>query len=267
MNLRSVGLSLLLNVVALTFGCQREGTESGAPAAGHGIAPSTLVAVPAVAAPPSVAVPAVAVPPSVAVSDAEVTEFVAEWTKSQNSGDFAAYEVLYAAKFKGVKRAGARVSEFDRRRWLADRAGMFAKPFVVQVSALSVLQVTGSSIVNFRQTWRSAKFQDEGTKQLVLVRELGKLRIAREEMLSSKQGSDKPLLSVAFETAAIAFSLEHSFVLFHTVPVDLNWQNARLLARHCLLRCKPLPPRATKSSMPQRDVASLRHAASKSSCE
>jgi hypothetical protein len=57
----------------------------------------------------------------------------------------------------------------------------------------------------------------------VLVRELGKLRIAREEMLSSKQGSDKPLLSVAFETAAIAFSLEHSFVLFHTVPVDLNW--------------------------------------------
>src|SRR5438105_2725239 len=60
-----------------------------------------------------------------AINAKEALALVERWQAAQNKGDFAAYQALYATAFRGVRRSGARVSEFDRAGWLADRERMF----------------------------------------------------------------------------------------------------------------------------------------------
>ena len=106
------------------------------------------------------------------------------WAKAQNGGDFASYEKLYAARFTGTKRAGARTQRFDRAGWMEDRKAMFAKPFSVTVADVRVHPSEDTAVVEFTQSFASATFRDSGPKRLVLARE-GDLKIATEEMLSS----------------------------------------------------------------------------------
>ena len=105
---------------------------------------------------------------------------------AQNASDLEGYRRLYAARFVGVKRAGDRVYRFDRDGWLADRARMFAGPVRVEASDVRIATTASTAVVTFTQRWASATFQDEGPKQLVVVREGGSLRISREEMMRSE---------------------------------------------------------------------------------
>lgn len=120
-----------------------------------------------------------------AVSAKAAEELVAAWLAAQNSGDFAAYEALYAAELIGIKRVGEKETMFDRKGWLADRRRMFKKKMAVDAAALSVSTRPGFAVALFTQSWSSGSFKDVGPKQLVIVREPGGVRIAREEMLRS----------------------------------------------------------------------------------
>ncbi len=136
--------------------------------------------------------PAMQKPAGKPVDQAEVVALVDRWKNAQNQGDFAAYQALYAQKMNGVKRVGARVFRFDRAGWLTDRERMFKKKMEVSTDKVEVSVAGPSATARFTQTFVQKRFQDVGPKELVVVREGGELRIAREEMLSSTVVGTQP---------------------------------------------------------------------------
>ncbi|MBK6513858.1 MAG: nuclear transport factor 2 family protein [Polyangiaceae bacterium] len=123
--------------------------------------------------------------PKPAEDDSAARAVLKAWLDAQNAGDFATYEGLYAAKFEGVKRSGARTTRLDRKGWLADRKRMFDKKMVVEADDVSVVRGAGVASVRFTQTWSSGAFKDQGPKELVLVPDSGKLKVVREELFQS----------------------------------------------------------------------------------
>jgi hypothetical protein len=119
------------------------------------------------------------------ISEDQARSLIGEWLTAQNQGDYARYAVLYASRFTGVRRTGEKTRAFDHAGWLEDRKRMFAKPMQVKVGGLQVVRMGPSAVVRFDQEWSTATYRDAGPKQMVLVREGGELRIAREELLSS----------------------------------------------------------------------------------
>lgn len=124
--------------------------------------------------------------PARRVDPAAVQALLDAWLKAQNEQDFAAYEPLYASRFEGVRRTGARVARLDRAGWIADRKRMFGKRMVVELRDVEIDPFATGAAVRFTQRWASGKYEDIGPKLMVIVREGDALRIAREEMLSSQ---------------------------------------------------------------------------------
>src|SRR5262249_20122703 len=115
----------------------------------------------------------------------EITQLIDRWLAAQNAGDFATYESLYAERFTGIRRSGARTVRFNRAGWIKDRRRMFAKRMTVSIADRGTAPLTGGARVTFVQTWESGAYKDVGRKQIILHREKNGLRIAREEMLES----------------------------------------------------------------------------------
>ena len=120
-----------------------------------------------------------------AIEKTEIEELVLAWQAAQNRGDFAAYSHFYATRMAGIKRVGKHRFEYDRDGWLADREVMFQKSMKVHLAGIQIRSTEQSAVARFDQSFAQGKFHDFGPKQLVLVREGGRLRIAREEMLES----------------------------------------------------------------------------------
>ncbi len=116
--------------------------------------------------------------------EASVKKWLEGWVASQNAGDFAAYEKLYARRFTGLKKVGTFERRFDRAGWLKDRAGMFKRPVSVQVADLRILGTRPPLLVEFQQTWSSGTYRDVGRKRLQLIDE-GGLKITTEALLES----------------------------------------------------------------------------------
>ena len=136
------------------------------------------------------------------IDEASVRLLVDTWLEAQNSGSFATYEALYATRFEGIRRSGAQTAQLDRTRWMKERAAMFKQPTTVSAKDVVVRTTHGGATVSFIQTWASGSYRDEGPKLLVLTMEDGKLRIAREEMLSSTV-----LTSASLDAEKFAFAL------------------------------------------------------------
>lgn len=175
-------------ILAIAAGCQKKPAPD-APAAAAQAQPEAKPASPATPLPQAAtaaAVPAPAAATAVqAVEAAEAQALVDAWLQAQNKGDFEAYQKLYAQRMTGVRRSGEVAKSFARPGWLADRRRMFAKQ--MQVTASEVQITAGpTAAVQFSQQFASGNFSDVGPKRLVLVREAGEVRIAREEMLASQ---------------------------------------------------------------------------------
>jgi ketosteroid isomerase-like protein len=132
-------------------------------------------------------------PPSPSLSEAAVRSLLDAWLDAQNRGDFGAYERLYAERFTGIKRSGERTRNFARSDWMSDRASMFKRPMRVTASAVSLTVAPRLARVFFEQAWSSAKYRDAGPKELLIVPGPSAALIAREEMLASTVGSDRPV--------------------------------------------------------------------------
>lgn len=201
-------------LILLSLPCCRE-ERSSAPT----LTAPTLTATAAVVAPQSSASVSPPDSPS-AVRDAEVTALLDRWQRTQNEGDFEGYATLFAARFMGTKRAGPRVTRFDRKGWLEDRGLLFAKPFSVGISDPRVVSSGDSAVVEFTQRWSSATYSDVGTKRIVVTREADELRIAAEDMLESRKGS--PPADGAPDPRDFAFVFGHEPVLLLGELKNLN---------------------------------------------
>lgn len=113
---------------------------------------------------------------------------LAAWEAAQDSGDFAAYEHLYASRFTGVKRSGPRTRNFERKGWLKDREHMFKKPMQVDFTLQSLSVQDAAVTVLGTQSFSTAGYADRGQKAFTLAHDGGALRIVREEMLASDLG-------------------------------------------------------------------------------
>lgn len=108
------------------------------------------------------------------------------WLAAQNSGEFAAYEALYAPGMRGVKRVGERETRMDRAQWMTDRARMFRKKMEVEVHSVTFRSLTAMAVIELVQVFHSGKFTDSGPKKLIVMLDDGTPRIVQEEMLSSQ---------------------------------------------------------------------------------
>lgn len=218
------GLVLLLT---LALGCaerERPADKAAAPAA------------PSVKAPPTAAS---ARPAAVDAAPlrASAEALVQRWSQAQNEQDFAAYEALYATRFEGIKRVGAKSFRFDRQGWMRDRKPMFRSPIKVDVSELKLQPGSSSVVAWFRQTWAGGRFRDVGEKQLVLVREGDGLKIAREEMLSSSVALSPPVRALGREDFLFVKQFgKRSFAVLERQHRGLGAGPAELVDYHAAVR-------------------------------
>lgn len=155
-----------------------------------------------------------------ALSEAEVRALLDRWLAAQNQGRFDQYQALYASRFYGVRRSGSRTVRLDRAGWMRDRERMFSKPMQVEVAELTVQPGSTSAQVHFTQTWASGTYRDVGPKVMVIVREAGGLRIAREELLRSER-------LVRSAPGRLLWVLEGEAVLARHLPEEAPWFRGR----------------------------------------
>jgi hypothetical protein len=174
----SIGVVLVAGVLG---GCGRNDADKGAPAAS---AVRSAIAAPS-------AVPKEQRPAAISAEVAQAT--LTSWVEAQNRNSFEDYRQLYGEPFVGIKRAGNVEKQFQLAGWLEDRRELFQRNPLVTVENVKVMTTASTAIVEFDQTWKTARFQDFGRKRLVLNRDAkdGKLRIGREEMLTSTAGAAK----------------------------------------------------------------------------
>lgn len=179
---------LVLTVVLIVgvLGCGRKDADKGAPAT----QPSTRSAAAgttasAVASTSPKAAQATSIPTEVAQATLNA------WVDAQNRNSFEDYKVLYGEPFVGIKRTGNVEKQFHLPGWLEDRRQLFQRNPLVTVENVNVMATASTAVIEFDQTWKTARFQDFGRKRLVLNRDAkdGQLRIGREEMLTSTAGA------------------------------------------------------------------------------
>jgi ketosteroid isomerase-like protein len=171
--IRGIGAAV---TAILLSACSKSASDGGA---GSGAASAKPPSAPSAAASSSEAVKKSALPV------ADVKALVQRWAAAQSGNDFAAYEVLYAPRFTGVKRAGTYTKQFGRKEWMTDRKTMIAPGLVVEANDLQISVAGNGAHATFVQHYKSPRFEDVGPKQLVVVSTADGPRIAREEMLSS----------------------------------------------------------------------------------
>src|SRR5262245_5429466 len=83
--------------------------------------------------------------------EAQARKFIAHWLVVQNTGDFPAYQKLYARKFTGMQRSANAVHPWNRTNWMRDRSRMFKSPMKVQVQDIRVSILGPWTAISFIQ--------------------------------------------------------------------------------------------------------------------
>lgn len=110
----------------------------------------------------------------------ELLRTLEAWRKAWASRDVESYFSFYAADFAGTAESPA-LWQASRRR-IIDQAGQIDLSF-----GEAKIEMDGQdrAILSFPMNYRSARFQDEGIKQLQLVRDQGQWRIAQEKFTAN----------------------------------------------------------------------------------
>ncbi|HEX2882117.1 MAG TPA: nuclear transport factor 2 family protein, partial [Polyangiaceae bacterium] len=151
--------------------------------------------------------------PSPMVREGDVKAVLDKWLHAQKTGDFAAYSALYAERFQGIKRVGARTQRYDRKGWLEDRSAMFERPMKVEISDVVMQTTCCLGSVRFIQSWSSATFQDQGTKEILMVPGPAGLQISGEEMLISNVARAGKLADLKAKDIRLVVHAKHSYVV------------------------------------------------------
>lgn len=134
----------------------------------------------------STATPATAAPKLPSLTEQSVRALFQRWIASQNSRDFAAYSALYADEFVGYRTTvSGRTTRLDHGAWLRDRAKMFPNFISLAVTGERIRIDGETAVVNFTQTWRSARYCDIGDKELTVQIIDGQAKIRSEVLKNS----------------------------------------------------------------------------------
>jgi hypothetical protein len=125
------------------------------------------------------------------ISEKEVKSFLNDWLATQNTGSYSNYSAMYSERFTGIRRSGSHTYNLNRDAWLEDRKLMFKKKMTVNTKNPEIKLSGTTASVKFEQIWESGSYKDKGDKLLNLIIENGKIKIAREELLSSKTVENK----------------------------------------------------------------------------
>jgi serine/threonine protein kinase len=151
---------------------------------------------------------------------AEATELLQRWLAAHNLGRAAELPTLYATKALGLRRVSGRLSVAERDRWLAERAEHLRRPTSLALTGEArVLAITSAAILAFPYTWDSSVRKEAGHAELLLLREPGGLRIAREELTPSQTTQQAPPLPHPPEELAFLGGME----LLLPTPIDEAW--------------------------------------------
>ncbi len=219
----SIALLALLTLTAMACGRYKQPSPPSA------TPPPSAEPTPATPPPVQATETQAAKPPAPPIAEADLRALLDLWLGAQNGGDFDAYAAIYAQRFYGTKRSGARTRTFERKAWLRDRKRMFAKAMNVTATDVAVASTTGSAVLTFVQTWASGTYKDVGPKQLVIVPGDGGLRIAREEMLSSVvEKGDNPITPLArHDFAFVVQDGGESYMVLHLNP-EPKWSQGKI---------------------------------------
>lgn len=125
------------------------------------------------------------------IREENVKHFLDDWLTAQNNGSFSRYADMYSQQFIGIRRSGTRIHKLHHDAWLEDRKKMFKKKMVVTSSSTQIATHGEAATIKFEQTWESGTYKDKGQKVLDLTLEDGKLKIVREEMVTSNIINEK----------------------------------------------------------------------------
>ncbi len=151
-------------------------TEATAPLPTETLSAAPVVAVVTPAGETAVA----AAPPVVADNSAqsrdELLRTLEAWRKAWANRDVEAYFSFYAADYAGNADSPA--------AWQASRRRIIEQAGLIDISfGEATIEMDGKerATLTFPMNYRSKRFEDEGVKQLQLVRDQGQWRIAREQ--------------------------------------------------------------------------------------
>jgi len=140
------------------------------------------------------------------ITENEVDAFIERWFAAQNKGSFSDYAKMYSKRFVGIRRSGVTTKMLDHDAWMKERKRMFRQKMLVSGGVLKIKLSGTTASVRFEQTWESSFYKDKGVKLVNLALENGKLKIIREELLSSKviqssEGQDSELSTITTGTS------------------------------------------------------------------
>lgn len=145
---------------------------------------TAVAAVAAVAAPAAAASPVVATAPIVAdnggQSRDELLRTLEAWRKAWANRDVEGYFSFYTADYAGNAENPA--------AWQASRRRIIEQAGLIDISfgeATIAMDGKDRATLTFPMNYRSKRFEDEGIKQLQLVRDQGQWRIAREQFTAN----------------------------------------------------------------------------------
>ncbi|MBN2529224.1 MAG: nuclear transport factor 2 family protein [Deltaproteobacteria bacterium] len=154
-------------------------------------------------------------------TDLSVHELLREWVNARNNQNFEAYSALYATRFDGVDMRGPVPVRFVREQWLGKEEKRFGRLRDVAISKTIIELIPGGADVSIREKMVAGEETVESQKQLLIVAEDGRLKIARERILEPDavmdtgfKRPDHKLLDEFF------FVLDNRYVVFSTTEMN-----------------------------------------------
>ncbi len=155
-------------------------TEAAAPLPTETVSAAPVVAVVTPSGVTAVAAAPAAVADNTAQSRDELLRTLEAWRKAWANRDVEAYFSFYTADYAGNSESPAQWQASRRR--IIEQAGLIDLSF-----GEATIEMDGkdSATLTFPMNYRSKRFEDEGVKQLQLVRDQGQWRIAREQFTAN----------------------------------------------------------------------------------
>ncbi|MBN2717342.1 MAG: nuclear transport factor 2 family protein [Deltaproteobacteria bacterium] len=154
-------------------------------------------------------------------TELSVQELLHRWIDAQNKLNFDAYAALYTTRFDGIDESGDVTVRYVREQWLNRAEMLFKKSAQLTVDETSIHLFVGGAEISLVEHMSFADTTHAGRRQLLIVAEDGRLKIAREKLLpttplpdTGEKNEKHKILEEFF------FVLDNRYVVFSTTDME-----------------------------------------------